>query len=346
MLNQKKVVFVAPNSDVAHDLKNYEAIKLITHSQEVEPVWACNKTPVILEENADDVKKQYPYLKLPNYIFDQDHFIHFCHDNGIECGEYRSGTKHNTAEDHCFLCAVALHHDANGNPYPSLADFNRFTPEVNDIIIYESDNFYVKIEYGCLIKGMVMICPKEHILSAARIPNNQVAEYMQVMRDVEFLLKAVYGDEPVIFFEHGSDPSGFSSHKRSIVHAHTHVAWGVKFKQKYLDMVCLKPVSSLKVLYNTKYMSYQEGCDGELLAVSDPEVCVQRQYPRQVIGEMLGIPNELTNWRKEAFMDNIIGTFDDIYSYIVSNRKFLCDRIIQATEGFIAGYPLRNEANV
>ena len=346
MINQKNAVFVAPNSDVASDLKNYEAIKLISTTQEVEQVWACNKTPVILEENADEVKKLYPTIMLPSYIFGQEYFINFSHENGIECGEYRSGTKHNTAEDRCFLCAVGRHHDSNGNPYPSLAEFNRLTPEVNDVIIYESENFYVKIEYGCMIKGMVMICPKEHILSAARIPNNQMAEYTQVMRDVEFMLKAVYGDEPVIFFEHGSDPSGFSSHKRSIVHAHTHVAWGVKFKQKYLDMVCLKPISSIKVLYNTKYLSYQEGTDGELLAVFDPEVYVQRQYPRQVIGEILGIPNELTNWRKEAFMDNIIGTFDDIYSYIVSNRKFLCNRIIKATAGFVAGYPLRNETNV
>lgn len=341
MITQRKVVLVARHLDGTADL-NYEAISLISHAQEVEQVWRCNKTPVILEKNASDIKQLYPFQMLPNFIFDHRHFINFCHNNGIECGEFKSGTKHNTAEDRCFLCAVGKHLDPNGNPYQSLADFNRFTPEINDIVIYESENFYVKIEYGCMIKGMVMICPKSHILSAARIPDSQMAEYCQVMKDVEFLLKSIYGDKPVIFFEHGSDPSGFSSHKRSIVHAHTHVAWGVSFNQRYLDMVCLKPISSLKVLYNTKYLSYQEGCDGKLLAVFDPEVYVQRQFPRQVIGELLGIPNELTNWRKEAFMDNIIGTFDDFYEFLTSNQGFLCDRIIQATEGFVKGYPLRN----
>lgn len=341
MITRCKKVLIIQNNDMLEDMK-YEAIEVISDVSHVENVWRRNKTPAMLEEHANEAISRYPTLLLPSFIFGHEHFINFCHENGIECGEYRSGVKHNTAEDRCFLCAVGQHLGKNGNRISSVAMFNKLTPEVNDIIIYESDNFYVKIEYGCMKKGMVMICPKDHILSAARIPNNQMAEYNQVMRDVEFLLKAVYGDEPVIFFEHGSDPSGFSSHKRSIVHAHTHVAWGVKFPQKYLDMVCLEEISSIKELYHTKYFSYQEGSTGKLLAVSDPDVYVQRQYPRQIIGLLLGIPNEMTNWRKEAFMDNIIATFDDIYAYLTENHKFLCNRIIRATDGFVKGYPLRD----
>lgn len=340
MITQKKVVLVIPNIDTLKDI-NYEAIEVIEDVSRVEDIWRCNKTPAILEKNAAEAISRYPFLVLPAFIFGHEHFINFCHENGIECGEYRSSVKHNTAEDRCFLCAVGKHLDPDGIPYSSLAEFNQHTPEVNDVIIYESQNFYVKIEYGCLKKGMLMICPKEHILSAARIPNNQMAEYNQVMKDVEFILKSVYGDEPVIFFEHGSDPSGFSSHKRSIVHAHTHVAWGITFDQKYKDMVCLKKVESLKSLSETKYFSYQEGATGTLFAVFDPDVYVQRQFPRQIIGLMLGIPNEKTNWRKEAFMDNIIATFDDICAYLAENQKFLSQRIIKATEGFVKGYPLR-----
>ena len=61
---------------------------------------------------------------------------------------------------------------------------------------------------------------------------------------------------------------------------------------------------------------------------------------------MLGIPNEKTNWRKEAFMDNIIATFDDICAYLTENQKFLSPRIIKATEGFVKGYPLRENGIV
>ena len=44
------------------------------------------------------------------------------------------------------------------------------------------------------------------------------------MEDVELLLKGTFGKSiPVTFWEHGSGPSGLTSHKKSIVHAHLHV---------------------------------------------------------------------------------------------------------------------------
>lgn len=339
MLTTKKVVLVLHEEHI-EDIR-YEAIEIITDVSDVERVWRCNKTPAIEEKNAREVMARYPYITVPEFIFGPEDFISFCHSCGFECGEFCTGKKIDTSKERCFLCAVGHHQDRDGNKLTPLFVYNQNTPRINDIIMYESENFFVKIEYGCLKKGMVMICPKEHILSAARIPDSQMAEYEQVMEDVEFLLKAVYGDEPVIFFEHGSAPSGFSSHERSIVHAHTHVAWGVKFDQRYLDMVCLERVNHVKELSETKYFSYQEGAKGQLWAVSDPNVYVQRQYPRQVIGMMLGIPNEKTNWRKEAFMDNIIGTFEDFYRFLKANGGFLCERIKDATDGFVKGYEMR-----
>ena len=106
-------------------------------------------------------------------------------------------------------------------------------------------------------------------------------------------------------------------------------------------MVCLEEVKGS--LRGSKFFSYQEGTAGKLLAVSNPNVYVQRQYPRQVIGLELGIPNEKTNWRKEGFMDNIKETFKDFYTYLKANQNFLCERIVLATEGFVKGYPLRKD---
>ena len=107
-------------------------------------------------------------------------------------------------------------------------------------------------------------------------------------------------------------------------------------------MVCLEEIADIRQLKGAKYFSYQEGFDGKLLAVSDPGVYVQRQYPRQVIGLQLGIPNEKTNWRKEPFDQNMKETFDDVYKFVVSHQKFLTDRIIKATEAFVTGYPMRH----
>lgn len=341
MITTKKLVLVVKDEHAMKDIQ-YEAIEQITEASAVMDVWRCNKTPAILEKDAQEVMRTYPYIMAPKFCFGSEYFIAFCHRNGFECGEFVSGKKFDTSKERCFLCAVGNHADKDGKARP-LFIYNHETPEINDIILYDSEHFFVKIEYGCMKKGMVMICPKGHYLSAARIPVEQMEEYEQVKRDVEFLLKAIYGDEPVIFFEHGASPTGFTSHERSIVHAHTHVAWGVTIEQQYQDMVCLRPVGNIKELSQTKYFSYQEGADGLLLAVSDSKVYVQRQYPRQIIGLQLGIPNELTNWRKEAFMDNIKETFKDFYLYLRANRKFLCERIATATEGFVEGYPLRTD---
>lgn len=342
MITENRVVLVVKDEHTMRDIR-YEAIEVITGVSEVLDVWRKNKTPAILERDASEVICTYPCIMLPKFIFGKEHFIAFCHKNGFECGEFVTGYKFDTSKERCFLCSVGNHIDKTGTTINPLFIYNQTTPEINDIILYESEHFFVKIEYGCMKKGMLMICPKEHVLSAARIPSGHMEEYEQVKKDVEFLLKAVYGDGPVIFFEHGASPTGFTSHERSIVHAHTHVAWGITLEQKYQDMVSLQEVSDIKKLYTKKYFSYQEGTDGKLLAVWDRSVYVQRQYPRQVIGLELGIPNELTNWRKEAFMDNIKETFKDFYAYLKANHEFLCERIALATEGFVEGYPMRKD---
>ena len=335
MITENRVVLVATTEQQLEELRHYEAIEIIEDEGFVENVWQRNKTPLITEKMlSKDGRRKYPIVDVPEYIFGPEDFISFCHKSGFECGEYCTQKKYDTSKEDCFLCDMANHMGIKG----PLSIYNQKVKQDWALIIYESENFFVKIEWGCLKKGMLMICPKQHVLSAAMIPEEQLPEYNQVMQDVEFLLKAVYGDEPVIFFEHGSAPSGLSSHQRSVVHAHTHVAWGVKFPQKYLDMVCLKPVSNLRQLSKAKYFSYQEGSGGKLLAVTNPAVYVQRQYPRQVIGLLLGIENEKTNWRKEGFPENVMATYQDIFKYLRDNQKFLSDRIVKATEGFVEGY--------
>ena len=337
MITEKRTVLLG-SKEVINELGTYEAIEIIKDILKIEEVWRRNKTPLIQKDTrvSEQAKILYPTLDLPEFIFDSEDFIEFCHRNGIESGELCSGEKFNTANDRCFLCEIAGHMGIEGGYHL----FNKETPRDSDIIMYESENFFVKVELGTLKKGMLMINPKEHILSAAMIPDEQMEEYREVCEDTEFLLKVIYGDKTVLFFEHGSAPDGISSHKRSIVHAHVHVAWDVVFPKKFIDMVCLKP-STLEALRGTKYLSYQEGTKGQLLAVNDPEVYVQRQYPRQVIGILEGIPNYKTNWRTEPFDENMTETFRDFYKFLSENRNFLSERIVKNTEGFVKGYELR-----
>lgn len=335
MLTINKVLLVAEAQTI--EKFTFEAIEPITDLSAVAEVWSNNKIPVILREfyETDPMMGQYNTLLIPTELRDENDFMAFCHGNHFECGEICRGQKFDTTKDECFLCYIGEHKGM------STTEFNINTPKYSDIIIYESENFFVKIELGCLIPGMVMINPKKHHYSMARLPENLFEEYYEVMRDTEMILKGTYGnDQPVIFFEHGSAPTGFSSHAKSIVHAHTHVAIGCEFEKKYLDMVKLQPVAELKSLYKSKYMSYQLGSNGTLFAVWDPKVYVQRQFPRQVIAEMNGIPNELSNWRVAPFFENIKRTYEDIWMYLDKSEN-IPERIIQRTKGFYEAYPKR-----
>lgn len=336
MITKSKIVLLASKEVIGRC--TYEAIELITDVQLVRNVWRRNKTPLIEEDTtaAKEATMMYLTLKIPDYIFRPDDFVEFCHKHDFESGEFISVEKIDTAKEECVLCDIANHMGIQGPTYI----FNAKTQNSFNMIIYESKNFFVKIELGSIRKGMLMINTKKHILSAAEIPREQKEEYFQVMRDIEFLLTSIYGEATVLFFEHGSSPDGISSHKRSIVHAHTHVAWGVEFPEEYKKMVCLKP-SSLERVKGTKYFSYQEGTKGQFLAVNDPDVYVQRQYPRQVIALMEGITNSAYNWRVESFDSNMDKTFEDIYMYLTENKEFLSERILKATEGFIKGYSIR-----
>lgn len=337
MITQTQIL-LGIDSKLLSEVK-YEAIESVSNIDDVFACWERNKTPII-----DTQSKTYEIIKnffkdvfnvVPSHCFARSgDFPNFCHNLGVEPGEYMSQKKYDTKKEECFLCDIAK--------VENFEEFNA-TCTRSDMVMYESEHFIVKIELGCLILGMVMICPKEHIMSAAAIEESQMEEYETVMKDVEFLLHGIYGfEKDVIFFEHGSAPDGFSSHQRSIVHAHVHVAVDANFPEKYINMVCLKP-TTLEDLKGKKYLSYQVGTNGELLAVSDPKVYVQRQFPRQVIAELNGIPNEKSNWRVEPFTENMEKTFEAWYKFIVENESFLSERIVKNTKAFVGGYP-RNKS--
>ena len=251
MLTTKKAVLVIEDykPEMARGFFNFEGIEIIHDPREINLIWSYNKTPMMHNGDLDeDTRNKYLCIDVPRYHMNSsEDFVTFCHRNGIECGECVGNHKIDTSKEHCFLCHISRYGGKE-----SATEFNRTTEKISDTIIYESKNFYVQIELGAMTKGMLMICPKKHYLSAAQLPDKLFKEYYEVMHHVEWLLKAVYGNEPVIFFEHGSAPSGMSSHKRSIVHAHTHVAWGVPFDKKYLEAVCVRPVKCESVSKDSK----------------------------------------------------------------------------------------------
>ena len=187
-----------------------------------------------------------------------------------------------------------------------------------------------------------MIVPKQHILSVAQFYPALMVEYNQVCKDLEYILQGAYPEATcVTFMEHGSAPGGITSHKKSIVHAHTHVVTDFQLSDHHKRMVKLTPIDDISLASETHYFSYQEGSDGQLMICMDSNVYVQRQFPRQVMAEDLKLAPGQYNWRKVGFEENVHATLFHVFNYLKNAE--LPKRIADRTRGFVIGYAKRED---
>ena len=230
MITKKRVVLETTNK--GNDFfERFEAIEIIERLSQIQDVWSRNKTPMLSKESVAKLSiTSYQLVEVPEEIIgDIEAFTDFCHNNGFECGEYRTGVIYDTKEEPCIFCQMAKY-----KGFSNLEKYNQFVEKPVDCIIYESPSFYVVPELGALKQGFLMIVPKEHILSVAQFPEELMPEYLEVCKDVEEILLKAFNGKSVAFMEHGSGPSGKTSHKKSIVHAHTHVVVDFELKEKYV----------------------------------------------------------------------------------------------------------------
>ena len=331
MVSTKKVVIVCHKNSVFMNASRFEAVVPVWNKSEVKKVWDKNKLPIFLEaKNFDNIET----IELDGEWEGPERFIAFCHSNGVECGEFLTGNVYDTAKERCILCEISNHKGFKGD----LKYYNTHV-ELEDCIIYESPHFYVVPELGSLKQGFLMIVPKSHILSVAQFPEELMPEYHQVCEDVESILQGAYKSNKIVtFMEHGSGPSGLTSHPKSIVHAHTHVVIDFKIPKKYLRLIKMKE-QDISLACRTHYFSYQEGSNGKLLIAMDPEVFVPRQYPRQIMAQQLGYAPNQYNWRNETFSENIVATLYRLHQYL--KKEKVNQRIKERTDGFVQGYALR-----
>lgn len=334
MITEKRWLLVTSDERTLKYLQDFEGIQKVSRAKEVKTIWQYNKTPVSRVRI-----KRYDSVTLEVPMFDEDFvrkFTTWAYLHKFECGEYRTGEVFDTREEPCILCSIANH---KGMSKQTLV-YNKEVDKEVDCIIYESLHFFVTSELGSLKPGYLMIIPKEHdFLSMAQLPSLYRPEYEEVCRDVECILKGSFGDKSVVFFEHGSGPSGLTSHKKSIVHAHTHVVIDFELKEKYIDMVQMKPLADLSKARHTHYFAYKKGADGLRLCCYDDNVYVQRQFPRQIMAMELGYTPGQYNWRKYDFDENIHTTLYYLYRYLAFENKNR--RIAERTSGFVQGYKLR-----
>lgn len=175
---------------------NYQAIKEIKRIEDVESTWALNKVPLLVLEAdlsamSEEISK-YEVIEIPESVALSDlndDFVEFCHSKGVESGEYITGEKHYGGTHDCFLCRIARW---LGPWKETRAEYNATTTRESDVVIYETDNFFWKIELGCLFFGMTMVCAKEHIMSTASLTDDQMQEYEQILKDQDKDMKKFF----------------------------------------------------------------------------------------------------------------------------------------------------------
>jgi diadenosine tetraphosphate (Ap4A) HIT family hydrolase len=332
MITKSKVILSTTDQRMLETLAKFEAIKVISDKNEAERIWSLNKTPIIFGHGGD-----ITVPKISEHDFERK-FTQWAYEMGFEPGEHVTGKKFNSAKDACVLCGIARYGGLTDNSFTHNATVQK---EV-DVILYESPNFYVTSELGALKKGFLMIVPKRHILSIAQLPSELYPEYEEVCEDVEQLLVRTFGDARVAYFEHGSGPSGYTSHPKSIVHAHVHVLWNWILEQRYLDMISARPIDSIKMAATTHYFAYKSGSKGQCFCCYDDDVYVPRQFSRQIIAEELGFAPGLYNWRRYDFSENVHMTLYYIWRMLKTEAN-LSDRIRTRTECFRVGYAKRDQ---
>lgn len=339
MITKKRMVIEVTEKEKEF-LERFEAIEAIERLAQIQEVWSKNKTPMILIEALDKLSiAEYQMVEFPEELLgDQDGVIDFCHNLGFECGEYRTGEIYDTNEEPCIFCQMARY-----KGFLDLEKYNQFVEKTVDCIIYESPSFYVVPELGALKQGFLMIVPKEHILSVAQFPDELMPEYFEVCKDVEEMLIKAFKGKTVSFMEHGSGPSGKTSHKKSIVHAHTHVVVDFELKEKYQRMVQMKKCENISDASDVHYFSYQQSTDGQLMIAMDPEVYVQRQFPRQIMAEELGLAPDQYNWRWYDFNEVTDATLFHLNNML---RNETSGRIFERTRGFVNGFSKRERRNL
>ena len=325
MITKKKVVLIGEQQGKIEFFSKFEAIEFAENDEQIRDIWRRNKTPIV-SKSKDFATDNYSIVQIPNELAKcnrTEDFTEFCYANGFECGEFQTGEVFDTKDDRCFMCEIANHRG-----FASLSSYNQYVDKTVDCIIYESANFYVVPELGALKQGYLMIVPKQHILSVAQFPESLRGEYQEVCEDIERILLETFDGRIVCFMEHGSGPSGKTSHAKSIVHAHTHVVVDFILKRKFKEMVQLKPFDDIATAKETHYFSYQEGSHGKLFIAKDPRVYVQRQFPRQVMA-----PDQY-NWRWYDFSENTEATLFHLCEYLRHSNGRIYERSKDFVEGF------------
>lgn len=180
--------------------------------------------------------------------------------------------------------------------------------KVENTIIEESNNFIVVPARGSLVEGYLLIISKRHIDSMSQLNDEEIDEYLKLIRKYRRIFKKIYGKSPIVF-EHGSPVLDSSMSANSVRHAHTHIINHVYLNEnKIKEEVRFKRINSLRnIQLNRNYIMYIDNSNKKYVSYNFPGIS---QLMRIYIAEDIGIND--SDWKNKLFIDNINSTISSL----------------------------------
>ena len=192
---------------------------------------------------------------------------------------------------------------------------NGISEEEYDKVIYQTENFFVITSLGAFVEGYLLVIPKKHIVSIAKLGQKQISELESIKEKINMLYKKYYNTNAIIFENGNCSNKGLF--KDSISHAHLHFVPNLKNKNYFkeifgnVEYIKMQNYSQLKNYKNNSYIFYQY--DENNLYITIERKKFHRQHIRNIIAKDFG--NIEYNWRKEGYIQLCVETIKKFIKY-------------------------------
>jgi diadenosine tetraphosphate (Ap4A) HIT family hydrolase len=180
-----------------------------------------------------------------------------------------------------------------------------------DTPLLQTEHFFVVPSIGAMVPGWVMVLPKVHALSIARVPHEQREELKLLINRTRTVVEKRFG--PATLFEHGASAAG-SLTGCGVDHAHLHIV-PLHFS---LISLALNDEAASWVRKTHGPHGIKDAQSDYLLISEDSSTCVvghlrqpQSQYFRRLIANAVGTPGQY-NYRTYLFLNNVRQTVEGI----------------------------------
>ncbi len=206
--------------------------------------------------------------------------------------------------NNCKYCSGFLKQDKSKNNSP----WNE--------ILFETNNFVVVPTLGALVKGWLLIVPKDHYLCMGALPKSLWPELLSLKSYINCLLTDIYG--PITIFEHGPHSEKLEI-GCGIDHAHLHLVplnFSLLSKatnaSELSDCIWheLQSLEQTANFYNShkSFIFIEEPKCTTFCCTLNSATC---QLIRKLIAKEIGIESKY-DYRQHDFKENVISTVEKV----------------------------------